>query len=33
LEVEVEPAEVAKTLEDGGQATVDELKRLNLGTT
>jgi len=32
LEVEVEPAEAPKTLEDGGQATVDELKELNLGT-
>ena len=31
LEAEVEPA-VPKTLEDGAQATIDELKRLNLGT-
>jgi len=32
LVVEVEPAKAPKTLEDGGQATVDELKGLNLGT-
>jgi len=29
---EVEPTEALKTLEDGGQATVDELKELNLET-
>ena len=28
LEIEVEPAEVPTTLEDWGQATVDELKEL-----
>jgi len=32
LEVEVEPAETSKTLKDEGQAIVDELKKLNLGT-
>ena len=32
LETEVEPAEAPKIMEDGGQATVDELKELNLGT-
>jgi len=32
LEIEVEPAEAPKTLEDGGQATVDELTESNLGT-
>jgi len=32
LEIEVEPAEALKTLEDGGQATIDKLKELNLGT-
>jgi len=31
LEIEVEPTEAPKTLEDGGQAIVDELKKLNLG--
>ncbi|XP_074299903.1 uncharacterized protein LOC141631081 [Silene latifolia] len=30
---EVEADEAPKTLEDGGQSTVDELKELNLGTT
>ena len=29
----MELAETPKTLEDGGQATVDDLKELNLGTT
>ena len=29
---EIELADTPKTLEDGGQATVDELKELNLGT-
>uniref|UniRef100_A0A803MS76 Uncharacterized protein n=1 Tax=Chenopodium quinoa TaxID=63459 RepID=A0A803MS76_CHEQI len=29
---EIETDEAPKTLEDGGQATVDELKELNLGT-
>ena len=29
---EIELAETPKTLEDEGQATVDELKELNLGT-
>ena len=29
---EIELAETPKTLEDGGQAMVDELKELNLGT-
>ena len=29
---EIELAETPETLEDGGQATVDELKELNLGT-
>jgi len=31
LETTVEPAKALKALEDGGQATVDELKVLNLG--
>ena len=31
LETEVELAEAPKTIENGGQATVDELKELNLG--
>jgi len=29
---EIELAETPKTFEDGGQATVDDLKELNLGT-
>jgi len=32
LEVEVEPAEAPKIVEDGGQAIVDALKELNLRT-
>ena len=32
LETEVEPVEALTTLEDGGQATIDELEELNLGT-
>jgi len=31
-DAEIELTETPKTLEDGGQATVDELKELNLGT-
>jgi len=30
LEAKVEPVEVLKTLDDGGQATVDKLKEVNL---
>ena len=33
LDSEMELTETPKTLEDGGQATVDDLKELNLGTT
>uniref|UniRef100_A0A803MDQ2 Integrase catalytic domain-containing protein n=1 Tax=Chenopodium quinoa TaxID=63459 RepID=A0A803MDQ2_CHEQI len=33
LDEEVEPTEAPRTLEDGGQSTVDDLKELNLGTT
>ena len=32
LEIEVEPVEAPNTLKDRGQATIDELKELNLGT-
>jgi len=32
LEIEVEAIEAPKTIEDGGQPTVDELKELNLRT-
>ena len=31
-ETKVEPPKAPKTLEDGGQATIDELKELNLVT-
>uniref|UniRef100_A0A803LJ78 Uncharacterized protein n=1 Tax=Chenopodium quinoa TaxID=63459 RepID=A0A803LJ78_CHEQI len=33
LDGEVDPTEAPKTLEDGGQSTVDDLKELNLGNT
>ena len=32
MEAEVEPVKATKTQEDGGQAPIDELKELNLGT-